>query len=157
MSACNMKRGLPHLHQLMFLVDSDNNMKEVNENKRHSNGLITQNYKNVIEYEIGVTRSESSTNVRVGLNIVVYLSHVHRDEAKVILSACAQALNLVDDKYIKQIISNLDEDNLFRPLQLCERMYRCLIPEIRGVPVHVFKTYSARTIQYPSIERVEAN
>lgn len=151
----NMKRGHPHLHQLMFVVDSDDNMKEVNENKRHSNGSITQTYKNSIAYKIGVTRSESSTNIRGVLDIVVYLTHVRRDEAKVILSASAQAITIVDEKYIKNIISNLDEDSLFKPLQVGERMYRCLIPEIRGVPVHIFKNYSARTIPYPSIDHVE--
>ena len=150
MSKCTIKRGCPHLHKFVFCIDSDNNMKEINANKRPSVGSV---YGKKMEYEIGITRSEYSTNMRVGLNIVVYFSQ-DCDETKVVLSACARGLTHIDNEYIKQIVSNLNVDNLFKPLQLRERMYRCLIPGTHGVPVHVFKTYSARTIQYPNIEHV---
>ena len=149
-----MKRGFPHLHTLTFDVDSDNNMNEITGNKRTSTGAVTIIQKKKVEYEIGITRSEWNKNVRMALNIVVYFSH-DRGEGKVILSACARAIAHIDDKYIEDIISDLNENFFFQPLKIGERMYRCLILGIHGIPVHIFKTYSARTIQYPSIKSVQ--
>lgn len=155
------KRGCCHEHSLMwqdeiehrlfFQVEPNGTIKLINEKKRTLDGSRIQGKKAPKMYRFNIFQSINGvincTNITTLFNfnsMEITQNHV--------MEACEFSMKHIDSEYIGNIVANLDDNGLFCPLHLPNRLYRCTITNTNEIPLHVFKTYKKSIIQHPSID-----
>ena len=158
MNETDHNRGGLHAHTLLFPVESSGIKKTINNKRRPSDGPVIEGSKQ--DNKKRMSDGGSKTPIFQMINGVIVRHDVclkyKFDSTHVthcnIIKACEFAMKDIDNDYINNTIAKLDDDSLFQPLHVPERLYRCTIQNINRIPLRIFKSYVAYTNKYPSIE-----